>query len=243
MGLRCELFGHEFSDSMIKESYKDGEQGTVLTVREYKSCKRCEHVRDISENQGLISNIEESEANDRKSGESERRDKSESESTDSVQAADETDPTGTLASKVTASDTVVESPSNREASDNPSAMDESVPLNTTDDAVVLSESETQGSDGDSCRPPVSDGAAIIDSGQELSESSDTNHQNVSGSSNQDGHSNAVDYSQNITSDSSAMYRCPRCEFKLPMSESSFFTGDVCPQCRVGYLEDASGSEL
>jgi len=253
MGLRCELFGHDFGDPTIEESYDGSEQGTVLTVREYKSCKRCEHIRNISENQGLISNVGESKTTDKKSnklkdgaenrGEIRPREDKESkiESTDSVQAADETEPIGTSVSTVTALDAAAESLSNGEPGAESSVMNESTSLETTDDAVILSEPESQKKDGGSYTPPISDGAAIIDDDQDIAESSPEDPEKTSCCSSRDRNSNSGDCPRNITSDSSEVYQCPRCEFELPMSESSFFPGDVCPQCRVGYLEDISNS--
>ncbi|WP_225307897.1 hypothetical protein [Haloarcula sp. CBA1129] len=244
MGLRCELFGHDFGESTIEKSYDEGKRGTVLTVREYRSCKRCEHIWDISENQGLISTIEDSKANSEESDDVEHRTETKrqtgvgehaedrAEATDPMQATDEPEPTDTPASTVTVSDNVAEPSPDAEASGEPSAATESARLETTDDAVILPASETQEPDDDNYTPPNSDGAVIIDdaatgtadSSSETPEKSDTGN-------GRDGHSHTAAHSKHTTSDSVPTYQCPRCGFELPVSKSSFFTGDVCPQCR------------
>jgi hypothetical protein len=255
MGLRCELFGHDFGESTIEESYDEGKRGTVLTVREYKSCERCEHIRDISENQGLISTIEESKANGERSDEVEhwtengRRSgerantEDETETTDSVQAANETKPTDTAASTGAVSDNVAEPSPDAVASDESPPVSGSVRLEQTDDAVILSESATQEPDGDSYTPSSGDDAVLIDdSATDTAEPSSGTPEEPGIGNGRDEHSYTADRSKNTTSDSVPTYQCPRCEFELPVSESSFFTGDVCPQCRVGYLEDVSDGE-
>jgi hypothetical protein len=253
MALRCELFGHDFGESTIEESYSEEERGTVLTVREYKSCKRCEHIHNISENEGLVSTTEESKTKDEQSAEAENRVekkrqaglredvKEETEAIDTVQAVEETEPTDTPESTVTAPDKVEESSS--EASDESSAGTSSVPLDKADDAVILSEPETQESDDDNFTPLNSDGAVIIEDGTDTADPSTEPSEELGTGSGRDDSSHTADDSENSTSDAVPTYQCPRCRFELPVSESSFFAGDVCPECRVGYLEDTSDTGL
>lgn len=253
MGMRCELFGHEFGDSKIEESYDEGERGTVLTVREYRSCQRCGHIRHISENRGLISTIAESKANDERSDDAEYRAETErqvgrreyaedeTEATDTGQPA-ETEPTDAPESTADASDTVANPSSDTEMSDASSAVTASTPPERTDDAVILSESATQEPDDDGSTPPNSDDAVIIDGASDtVHPSSETSEGSGTGNG-QDESLHTADDLESTTTDSDPTYRCPRCEFELPVNESSFFRGDVCPQCRVGYLEDTSDSE-
>ncbi|MFU1783762.1 hypothetical protein ACM16X_20565 [Haloarcula japonica] len=238
---------------MIEESYDEGQRGTVLTVREYKSCERCEHIRDISENQGLISTTEESKANGERSDEVEHRTGNKgpsrvrenaevkTEARDPVQPADETEPNESPASTMAASDNVAETSPDVAASDKSPAVTESTLLETTDDAVILP--ETQEPDDDSDTPSNNDDAVIIDdAATDTAEPSSETPEEPDIGNGRDEHSHTADRSKSSTSDSVPMYQCPRCEFELPVSESSFFTGDVCPQCRVGYLEDVSDSE-
>ncbi|WP_225306810.1 DUF7093 family protein [Haloarcula hispanica] len=253
MGLRCEVFGHDFGESTIEESYDEGKRGTVLTVREYKSCERCEHIRNISENQGLISTTEESKANGERSEEVEHRTENkgpagvrenaevETEARDPVQAADETEPTEPPASTMAVSDNVAETSPDAAASDESPAVTESALLETTDDAVILS--ETQEPDDDSDTPSSNDDAVLIDdAATDTAEPSSETPKEPGIGNGRDEQSYTADRSKNTTSDSVPTYQCPRCEFELPASESSFFPGDVCPQCRVGYLEDVSDGE-
>ncbi|MFY4814454.1 DUF7093 family protein [Haloarcula argentinensis] len=253
MGLRCEVFGHDFGESTIEESYDEGKRGTVLTVREYKSCERCEHIRNISENQGLISTTEESRANGEQSDKVEHRTENKrpagvkenaevkTEARDLGQAADETEPNEPPASTMAASDNVAETAPDMEASDESPSVTESTLLETTDDAVILSETEEP--DDDSYTPSNNDDAVIIDdAATDTTEPSSETPEEPDIGNDRDGHSYSADRSKSTTNDSVPMYQCPRCEFELPVSESSFFTGDVCPQCRVGYLEDVSDGE-
>ncbi|WP_434531908.1 DUF7093 family protein [Haloarcula sp. NS06] len=250
--MRCELFGHEFGDSKIEESYDEGERGTVLTVREYRSCQRCGHIRHISENRGLISNIAESTANDERSDDAEytaeterqvgRRENAEgkTEATDTGQAA-ETESTDASEPTAEALDTVADPSSDAEMSDASTAVTASTPPERTDDAVILSESATQEPDDDST-PPNSDDAVIIDDASDTVHPSSETSEESSTENSRDESLHTADDLESTTTDSDPTYRCPRCEFELPVSESSYFPGDVCPQCRVGYLEDTSDGE-
>lgn len=252
MGLRCELFGHDFGQSTIEESYDESEGGTVLTVREYKSCQRCEHIRNISENRGLISSMDESKANDERSDEAEHGDvtkcqagqsenpKDEAEAIDTIRTAEKTEPTEK--STVTKSKTITEPSSDIGESDESSAESSSTPLEKTDDAVILSESETQEPDDDSSTPSNSDDAVIIDDTTDTADAPSETSEEPGTGNDRDGASRTAAELEKTTSDSDPTYQCPRCEFELPVSESSYFPGDVCPQCRVGYLEDTSDSE-
>ncbi|WP_229727340.1 hypothetical protein [Haloarcula argentinensis] len=253
MGLRCEVFGHDFGETTIEESYDEGKRGTVLTVREYESCERCEHIRNISENQGLISPTEESRANVEQSDKVEHRTENKrpagvkenaevkTEARDTGQVADETEPNEPPASTVAASDNVAETSPDVEASDESPSVTESTLLETTDDAVILSETEEP--DDDSYTPSNNDDAVIIDdAATDTTEPSSETPEEPGIGNDRDRRSYSADRSKSTTNDSVPMYQCPRCEFELPVSESSFFTGDVCPQCRVGYLEDVSDGE-
>ena len=253
MGMRCELFGHDFGDSKIEESYDEDERGTVLTVREYRSCQRCGHIRSISENQGVISTVAESKATDGQSDTAEYSAETrqpvdqretvadETESTDTGQAPAETDTADTPESAATASDTMVDSASDTEVNNESLTVASSTLSEGTDDAMILSESEPQEPDAASTAPLDSDDAVIIDDATDTADPS--SEPSGSGSRNDRGGSPpTVDDGEHTTSDSDPTYQCPRCEFELPASESTFFAGDVCPQCRVGYLTDTLDSE-
>ncbi|EMA31267.1 MULTISPECIES: DUF7093 family protein [Haloarcula] len=255
MGMRCELFGHDFDKSKIEESYNERECGTILTVREYKSCQRCGHIYNISENQGLISNIEESKGHDGQSNEAEdraetkqrvrqrRNTEAETEATDSGQRVEKPETTDTPEPTVAASNTVAEQSSDIEVSNKSSAVTLSKSLEKADDAVILSDSETQEPDDDNATSLNSDDAMIIDGDTDTAHSlTETSEEPRTGNS-RGGSSHTADDLENTTNNPDPTYQCPRCEFELPASKSSFFTGDVCPQCRVGYLEDTSDSEL
>ncbi|MGB9951226.1 DUF7093 family protein [Haloarcula marismortui] len=253
MGMRCELFGHDFGASKIEESYDEGERGTVLTVREYRSCQRCGYIRNISENHGLISTIEESDANDglpdkaeysaetRQPVERQENAADETEATDRAQAA-EPDPTESPESAPTAPDTVGDQPSDTEVSDASTTETPSTPPERTDDAVILSESEPQEPADAGTTPLNSDDAVIIDAATDTPHSPSETSEGPDSRNDRDRSTPTADDGENTTTDSDPTYTCPRCAFELPVSESSFFAGDVCPQCRVGYLEDTVDSE-
>jgi len=247
-------FGHDFGDSKIEELYDEDERGTVLTVREYRSCQRCGYVRNISENQGLISTIAESKADDGESDEAEygtetrwrvgQRENAEDETEviDTVQAVEETEPIDTLEPTANAPDTVADPSSDTEVSDASSAVTSSTPPERTDDAVILSESATQEPDNTGSTPLNSDDAVVIDDTTDTVHPSSETSEGTGTGNGRDGSLHTADGLENTTPDSASTYQCPRCEFELSVSESSFFRGDVCPQCRVGYLEDTSDSE-
>jgi len=253
MGMRCELFGHDFGASKIEESYDEGERGTVLTVREYRSCQRCGHIRNISENRGLISTTEESKANDgppdkaeysaetRQPVERQESVADETEATDTAQAA-ETDPTESPESATTTPETVGDQSPDAEVSDASMTEISSTPPEKTDDAVILSESEPQ-EPADANTPPLNnDDAVIIDAATDTAHSPSETSDGPDSRNDRDRSPPTADDGENTSADSEPTYRCPRCAFELPASESSFFAGDVCPQCRVGYLEDTADSE-
>ncbi|WP_228841700.1 hypothetical protein [Haloarcula sp. CBA1127] len=201
----------------------------------------------------MISTIAESKANDERSDDAEytaeterqveRRENAEDETgaTDTGQPA-ETEPTDAPESTANAPDTVADPPSDTEVSEASAAVTASTPPERTDDAVILSESATQEPDDDGSTPPNSDDAVIIDDASDTAHPSSETFEESGTENDQDESLHTADDLESTTTDSDPTYRCPRCEFELPVSEPSFFSGDVCPQCRVGYLEDTSDSE-
>ncbi|MFC6726322.1 hypothetical protein ACFQE1_18530, partial [Halobium palmae] len=54
MGLRC-LLGHDFGEIEIEREREEEGEEMVVTVREVKTCARCDHRRVVSENKEVTS--------------------------------------------------------------------------------------------------------------------------------------------------------------------------------------------
>jgi hypothetical protein len=50
MGLRCTIMGHDYGESQRTEKREERGDEMVVTVREYRECRRCSHQKTISEN-------------------------------------------------------------------------------------------------------------------------------------------------------------------------------------------------
>ena len=157
MGLRCDVFGHDFGAPTIDEVREESDRGTLLVVREYETCRRCGAEHELSENRGLISQAPEP--------------------TDNATPSRESD--GRQARTV-------------EPSERRGATDKGSGTQTADGPPAGGQDAT-------FPPPASE----IPDG--------------------DGGSDGT-------------YRCPRCEYEVPVSNASFCRGDVCPECHVGYIE-------
>lgn len=57
MKLLCTALGHEFGDTTIEQHREERERGTVLTVREYRSCRRCGTEEEFYKNEGIVSAV------------------------------------------------------------------------------------------------------------------------------------------------------------------------------------------
>jgi hypothetical protein len=161
------------------------------------------------------------------------------EATDTVRAVEETKSTDMPESTATKPNAATESSSDMGKNDDSSVVSSSAPIEETDDAVILSESETAESGDDSSVPLNGDDAVIIDNDTDAADTPSEAYGESDPENGRDENSHAADELENTTRGTDRTYRCPACEFELPVSESSYFPGDVCPQCRVGYLEDTS----
>ncbi|MFB6228760.1 MAG: hypothetical protein ABEH88_09420 [Halobacteriales archaeon] len=50
MGLRCTVMGHDYGESQRTERREERGDEMVVTVREYRECRRCSHQKTMSEN-------------------------------------------------------------------------------------------------------------------------------------------------------------------------------------------------
>jgi len=247
MGLRCDVFGHDFGAPTIDEVREESDQGTLLVVREYETCRRCGAEHELSENRGLISQAPEPTDNATPSGESDGRQAGAVEASERRGATDEGSGTQT-ADGSPAGGQDDESRGNGSSAGAASETD-------NDDGSTAAAGEVTSSPTDPGGPTVSE-SGMADNGAASPEAPQLDDAKSHGEATAPEASRLRDEpdrsdaegGQNATfpppaseipdgdGGSDGTYRCPRCEYEVPVSNASFCRGDVCPECHVGYIE-------
>lgn len=236
MGLRC-LIGHDFGDLQTEQDRRERGDEVVVTIREYRECARCGETRLVSENKEVRSVVTEA-------------------SPEEVDADDET-----AASPV--EDVGADDDDGVILEDEPEAAPERKRGEWPgDDRADPAET----GDGDPDPWPDVDGedegyaAEVGDSGPaegvEFSggltpEASPAEPDTAGGgadgdevveASSEGGGFRRASPSPSPTGQQRAMsadteFFCPECEFVTPTADSSLRPGDICPECRLGYLTE------
>lgn len=238
MGLRC-LIGHDFDPPQTTREREDRGGEVVITVREYKECSRCGHRRIVSENTEVKANPD---------------------------AAVEEEPT-TEEPSPTAGDESFEDVTAEEddgiiLEDDPEAVEErqrgqwpEVDEEDLDEVQHDPWPEAEGEDeGFAAEPSEGDGPAedvTFRGGGLTPEKATTEYP--------PGPAEEADEEETVGSDTPAgirsagpsssqsggqqfagvetMFVCPECGHTEPTASSSLRPGDICPECRRGYLSE------
>jgi len=247
MDVRCKLLGHVRDSTEFEERQEDRPGGTVLICREYQVCRRCGDREEMYRNEQVLS-PESSDAVPGPTGSStdpEARDDAE----ESARAGDEgtesaastpaksPEPEGgtperaaTAATATTGNDdeppteAADRNPAEAEASSADTAHAEARETDdtgqVTDDGVILSGSSTEPDPaaGSRQKQPVADGMGPASEYQETDDSPTSLF--------------------DVENDSRGRIRCGNCDEEWERSATSLRDGDICPDCRSAYVEEA-----
>ncbi len=225
MYLICKLIGHDFVDRRVVERRNQRSGATVLTVREFATCRRCGGERILYTDRGLLG-----------------------------PAPEEDDTTaGSMGSERVAPDSAP-----------PSDADSSEPAGPADTPSVSAAFPGQlATDGNGTTPPtpgrsdrsVEDSlgpGSLEDSGVEIiettdraekpdtTESGDTAPSSSPENQRYDGPSDRSRPPSAATSGAPIRHRCPKCGFEVSVDTSPYMAGDICSNCRDGYIERVGG---
>lgn len=239
MGLRC-LIGHEYGDPQTSRDRRQRGSEVVVTVEEYRECTRCGHRRIISENKEVTAEPP-----------AEPDSGSAAEVAWSPPAADaepDDDPVGSEVGAI----------------DEPLTADEDDGIILEDDPVTPPRSygqwpETDLSEGDDLDAdhdpwPEAEDDAPVEAGEgagtEGEQPTDTDESAAGGGSPAAGDASAETAPSTVSeasaepstptlppNPSEAELVCPGCGETWPSVNASLRPGDICPECRDGYLEE------
>lgn len=209
MDIRCSMLGHSFQATEVEREHRSSGREEVVTVREYRECRRCGTRELVSENthvrstEGMsddIDGVERPPADVEQTTLVEGRP-----STDGGDDAPEEDAEVIEGGRAHRTESV-------EAGEAPE--EEPVP-DTDDDIIEASTDPVEGSDTTASveQPPPNAGA--IDR-----PSSDDNTE--------------------IPVYVEVEYYCSNCQFTADPTDSALRPGDICPDCRKGYLAEREG---
>lgn len=238
MNLVCKLFGHEFDDRSVAEEREHRPRATVLTVREIATCGRCGQERILSKNRGLIgpgsatgsdpddpsggTNTSQSPTHDPPA----HRDSSSSYSTvgaisigpEDNGAESSSDDAGNVSS-----DTTTPPSTDQTTEPEPSASDESDrPRSAEDEGVEIIGSPSATQDPSTAARPDTDESDPEEDDQPAPDASDSRPSTPSSSPSK--------------KSAGIKHRCPECDFEVSMDSSPYMAGDICSNCRRGYIK-------
>ncbi|WP_440007298.1 DUF7093 family protein [Halomicrococcus sp. SG-WS-1] len=258
MGLRCSLLGHDYAESEIEREREEDGNEVVVTVREFKECKRCGERSVVSENKEVTA-IEDPEPNP-EPPESEAVDTEPAESVatsdgESTELSDDFEPPETAEEDdgviLDDEDDVDEEPAGRGHGEWPESDDHG------QDSADRSHGEWPESDADDegFDAQVDDGEdADVQFGGGLTPEADLEaeedvqfveaepRESATSDREQDdtGFTRAraaPQPDQATTSNPDGELVCPECGNVDEMADSSLRAGDICPECRKGYLSE------
>ncbi len=240
MGLRC-LIGHDFDPPQTTREREDRGGEVVITVREFRECSRCGHRRIVSENTEVKANPEAASEDD--------------------PAADDTGEPSEPSVNGEFEDVTAAEDDGVILEDDPEAVEERQrgqwpEMDEADDESVEHEPwpEAEGEDEGFDAEPAEDGGPAEDvtfrSGGLTPERASADYPPEPGDDDDDetvgSDTPAGIRSAESTTGSSGQQRlagvetvfvCPECGHTEPTVSSSLRPGDICPECRRGYLSE------
>lgn len=213
MSLKCSLLGHEFGPVERAEDREERTDEVVVTTREVQACERCGRQRVLSENKEVTAIEDERGTEPASAG----QDAPAGSATD----PDAAEPTASVGDPwESVEDTPNATAHIESVGDSPDASPEG-----EDAEIIESDPEaTTGPPGRTPEPapdPEPDAATDDGSTDGPSEPDDTEWAEAS-----------------VRRPGQDMeYVCPECEWSRDAKRSSLRPGDVCPECRTGYLEE------
>lgn len=251
MGLRCSLLGHDFGEPEVEREREERGSEVVLTVREIAECTRCGKPNVVSENKEVTA-LHDRDDHD------ERTDADDAEPSDSDPVSDpSTDEESEEASEPDEDDAVIVDDGDADGRAHgewpePDLPDEPEEIDAPTEWPTV-ESDDEGFDA----RPSTGGSAAVDFGGGLApERADVEEEEGleyvesaepapadeptespeadTGFAKADA---APSPAEPATVDVDAEFVCPQCGFVDDVVGSSLRAGDICPDCRKGYLAE------
>lgn len=269
MGIRCSLLGHDFGPPETERNREERGDEVVITIRELQVCTRCgaeqvtsesTEVRPVRPAPDSVTEEEPDTAAEPTSAPPEEP------SAHPAAGGDEPDPDveddavileddGSSAARDPGQWPDAEDTRMAESTDPPDDPEPSeTPPDESDDATdAQAEAETKAGDGDAHDTPhpadadESGPEEWPDPGPGDDEGFDATTPTEGGDGDEyveapdDPDSGIVSPSEETVSidDADTIFVCPSCDFQQPVSGSSLRSGDICPNCRKGYLTEQS----
>lgn len=258
MGLRCSLLGHDFGDPEVEREREERGSEVVLTVREVTACRRCSKTKVTSENKEVTtlhdgddhdssaeSNVETAEVepvdtDDELLDTDEPSDSPDDEEDDAVIMDDEESDDRAHGEWPEADEPAVED----DAGDTPMEW----PTVETEDEGFDAQPSTGGDAAVEFEGGLAPERTTVEEeeGLEYVESADPgtvgsgSTEDAAGSSDDGGFVRAgaaPSPAEPASADVDTEFVCPQCGFVDDVVGSSLRAGDVCPDCRKGYLAE------
>jgi hypothetical protein len=258
MGLRCSLLGHDFGDPEVEREREERGSEVVLTVREIAECRRCSRTNVVSENKEVtaLHGRDERDEDGSDADLTVDADATPEPSTGEASDADENE----VDEEDQEDDAVIIEDDEDEENDDrahgewpePAEPDEE---DDADDAPAEWPTLDSDDEGFDARPSTGGDAAVefggglaperatveeeegleyVESAQPDPPGSDSSGESAA----DDGFTRAgaaPSPAEPATADVDAEFVCPQCGFVDDVIGSSLRAGDVCPDCRKGYL--------
>ena len=242
MGLRC-LIGHDFGEMQTDRDRRERGDEVIVTLREYRECDRCGHTRVISENKEVRSAAK---------AEQELLDEPE-EPLDEPEERPEVPDDDVTAEEDDGVILVEEEPGRQrgewpddgtaEADAGEDEADEPAPWPEVEgeDEGFAAEVGGGGPEGvefssgltpEAAAPDAARGASVDDGGDVIEAASGRDH----GGFRRARPSKSPMGRQRSEAPETEFF-CPECELTRPTESSSLRPGDICPNCRLGYLTE------
>lgn len=243
MGLRC-LMGHDFGEVQTDRDRRERGDEVIVTIREYRECVRCGEDRVISENKEVRHARTASEAPDTDAR---------SEAAVSDGAADQgTEPTDDVAADDDDGVILEDEPEERDPGAWPNDPTEEADAEEDDTDDPAPWPEVEGEDEGFAAEPAEGGSAEgveFNSGltpEASASDADAGTEDSgevvesvggAGSGFRRASPSPTPTGRQRARSADAEFYCPECEHTIPAQDSSNRPGDICPNCRMGYLTE------
>ena len=244
MGLRC-LIGHDFGEMQTDRDRRERGDEVIVTVTEYRECDRCGHTRVISENKEVRSATtpepeaaeEQADLFDEPAARSEALDEDvTAEDDDGVILEDEVPGRGRgeWPDDGTADPDAGEDDESDEPAPWPEVEgeDEGFAAEAGDGGGIEGVEFSSGLTPEAAAPDAAGGASVDDGGDVIEASSGRDGGGFRGA-----RPSKSPMGRQRSEAPETEFFCPECELTRPTESSSLRPGDICPNCRLGYLTE------
>jgi len=244
MGLRC-LIGHDYGEMQTDRDRLERGDEVVVTVREYRECDRCGHTRVVSENKEV------------RSATSAEPEPPEEEETGPAESAGPSEPVEDVTAEEDDGVILVDEEPGRQRGEWPDDGSAEADAGEEDDEAdepapwpeVEGEDEgyaarpggggglegvefSSGLTPEAAAPDAAGGASVDDGGDVIEAGSAAERSGFRRAS----PSRSPTGRQRSDAPETEFY-CPECGLERPTESSSLRPGDICPNCRLGYLTE------